>query len=148
MATREDIDGRQTFFGPGRTQNEFGGDIAKHGAFTEVKYLINFDSLPAAEENNDMFTIIPAGAVIDAAYLKVIEAFTGATDLDFGLVEPDGTAIDPDGLVAAAPIAAGNTIIGAGALIGTVIAEDAMLIADAANATAGKAELIVRYLAQ
>ena len=96
---------------------------------------------------------LPAGAYVIAATLLVEVTFTGATaTLDIGTFKAsDGTALDIDGFVAASAVAgltAGADIAGAGAQIGTIIAEDTYVIAtyNTAAFTAGKARCVIEYM--
>lgn len=96
---------------------------------------------------------LPAGAYVIAATLLVEVTFTGATaTLDIGTFKAsDGTALDIDGFVAAEAVAgltAGADIAGAGAQIGTIIAEDTYVIAtyNTAAFTAGKARCVIEYM--
>jgi hypothetical protein len=96
---------------------------------------------------------LPAGAYVISATLLVETTFTGATaTLDIGTFKAsDGTALDIDGFVAAAAVAtltAGADIAGAGAQIGTIIAEDTYVIAtyNTAAFTAGKARCVIEYM--
>lgn len=146
----ENTGGRVTPYGPGRRNGKFGGDVAEHGPVTSYKYEFDFDQLPGFDlTDNDMVLKIPAGSLIKEVYLKVKENFTGATAVDAGLEQPDGTAIDLNGLVVGAAATAGNTLVGTGALVGTVTIDEAIVnVALTGTATAGKAELIVRFVAQ
>ena len=96
--------------------------------------------------------IIPDGARVKAAYIYVETAFAGAgASLRVGALRSDRTtAYDDDGLVAATAVGsltAGATITGAGALINTTLANDALFTATVtgANFTAGKARIRVEY---
>lgn len=88
---------------------------------------------------------IPSGAFIVDAKVDCTTTFDQA--IDVGTMQVDGTAIDANGLVAAATPTAATTTTGAGALIGTKVSQASYLCA-AANTTAptaGSAELVVRY---
>ena len=96
---------------------------------------------------------LPAGAYVISSTLLVETTFTGATaTLDIGTFKAsDGTALDIDGFVAASAVAgltAGADIAGAGAQIGTIIAEDTYVIAtyNMAAFTAGKARCVIEYM--
>ena len=96
---------------------------------------------------------LPAGAYVISSTLLVETTFTGATaTLDIGTFKAsDGTALDIDGFVAASAVAgltAGADIAGAGAQIGTIIAEDTYVIAtyNTAAFTAGKARCVIEYM--
>ena len=96
---------------------------------------------------------LPAGAYVIAATLLVKTTFTGATaTLDIGTFKAsDGTALAINGFVAASAVAgltAGARIAGAGAQIGTIIAEDTYVLAtyNTAAFTAGKARCVIEYM--
>lgn len=96
---------------------------------------------------------LPAGAHVIAATLLVETTFVGATaTLDIGTFgADDGLVLDLDGFVAASAVAtltAGADIAGAGAQIGTIIAEDTYVLPtyNTAAFTAGKARLVVEYM--
>ncbi len=96
---------------------------------------------------------LPAGAYVIAATLLVEVTFTGATaTLDIGTFKAsDGTALAIDGFVSAAAVAtltAGADIAGAGAQIGTIIAQDTYVVAtyNTAAFTAGKARCVIEYM--
>ena len=96
---------------------------------------------------------LPAGAYVIAATLLVEVTFTGATaTLDIGTFKAsDGTALAINGFVAASAVAgltAGADIAGAGAQIGTIIAEDTYVVAtyNTAAFTAGKARCVIEYM--
>jgi hypothetical protein len=96
---------------------------------------------------------LPAGAYVISATLLVEDTFVGATaTLDIGTFKAsDGTVLDIDGFVAAAAVAtltAGADIAGAGAQIGTIIAEDTYVLPtyNTAAFTAGKARCVIEYM--
>lgn len=97
---------------------------------------------------------LPDNAIIRSATLIVLEAFAsaGAPTLDLGLKEQDGTEIDHNGLFAGVALAAintvGNEVAGAGALIGTQLADNgyASINVDVADYTAGKALVEIEYV--
>ena len=96
---------------------------------------------------------LPAGAYVIAATLLVETTFVGATGtLDIGTFgADDGLVLDLDGFVAAEAVAgltAGADIAGAGAQIGTIIAEDTYVVAtyNTAAFTAGKARCVIEYM--
>lgn len=96
---------------------------------------------------------LPAGAYVISATLLVETSFVGATaTLDIGTFKAsDGTALDIDGFVAASAVAgltAGADIAGAGAQIGTIIAEDTYVLPtyNTAAFTAGKARCVIEYM--
>ena len=120
---------------------------------------IRFDEMPAAGAGaafiqGEPAVAIPAGALLRKATLITIDAFTsgGASTLDIGLADADGVAIDADGVAAAVAKTSidgvGEEAVGAGALIGTKMAQNAYLTLTVGTATftAGRAKLIVEYM--
>ena len=96
---------------------------------------------------SELMAFIPAGAGIVSAQILPLGDFDEA--INVGLYEKDGTAIDDDGLVAAATPAVGDGVItGAGDEVGEVADEDSYIVIEAANGapTEGKARLVVTYL--
>jgi len=101
---------------------------------------------------------IPANASIVSATLEILTPFTSTSttsDLNIGLEEGDATAIDVDGLIAAAEATQatiavdGALIAGAGALVGfTIGAEVGQLVVlpSVDDLTAGKGRVIVEYI--
>ena len=97
---------------------------------------------------------LPAGAYVISATLLVEVTFTsgGLATLDIGTFKAsDGTALAIDGFVAASAVAgltAGADIAGAGAQIGTIIAQDTYVVAtyNTAAFTAGKARCVIEYM--
>lgn len=106
---------------------------------------------------------IPARAAILRAYLVASESAAGGTNINVGVYEKDGTAIDADGIFAAvitADMAVGEVTAGNGALVlhsqtlganrtgaASVGADDAFVSLSATGTfTAGKGRIIVEYL--
>lgn len=95
---------------------------------------------------------IPAGAFIKDAVFTVQTAFVGATAvLDLGTKASDGTNVADDGIdsLAIGVIDADNdAVVSDGALIGTVVAADAYIMAtyDTAAFTAGEGTLVIKYI--
>lgn len=95
--------------------------------------------------------VIPNGAVILSATLKVTEAFTSGTDIDIGLYDKDGAAVDAAGIDAAVLTAAltlGAEIACDGADINTVVATTGGVkvgVIRTGTYDAGKAVLEVEY---
>lgn len=136
-----------------------GGTYRTHGALqqTEVKLDLVTDALVATSivgsSSGQLGTIIPGGVRIEAVEIvnEVAATSGGSATLDLGLVRLDRTtAIDIDGLVAAAALAGYNAagerlyltpgITGAGALVGTTTAFPGYIVANYGTAafTAGK----------
>ena len=128
---------------------------ATQKAFTMDLDPVNKD-LPLAADVDQAHPSIPAGALITGAYVLVTEAFTsgGATTLDIGLCQVDGTVIDLDGIdavIAKAALAANLAITCDGVLADgteTVGANDAYVYFTTATGpyTAGKARLVINYV--
>jgi len=149
----ESVGGRQTFFGALPTKNKFGGELASSGQKKELKFPFSYDDLPAVDADNEMLAVLPAGAMITAAYIKVDTAMAGSSGtLTIGTYEADGGgAIDLDGIdvaVAQAALIANTTIVCDGAQIGggIVLAERAAIVAvTGGTVTAGEFTLYVEY---
>ena len=95
---------------------------------------------------------LPKGAYVKSVTLLVETTFVGATaTLDVGTFKAsDGTVLDLDGFIAAEAVAgltAGADIAGAGAQVGTIIAQDTYIVPtyNTAVFTAGKGRLVVEY---
>ncbi len=108
------------------------------------------DSAPTIDRSQAR---LPKGAYIKSATLLVETTFVGATaTLDVGTFKAsDGLVLDLDGLIAASAVAgltAGADIAGAGAQIGTIVAEDTYIVPtyNTAAFTAGRARLVVEYV--
>lgn len=132
---------------------------------TEVKLTLATDALVASSivgsAGGQLGTIIPGGVRIEAVEIvnEVAATSGGAATLDIGLVRLDRTtAIDIDGLVAAAALATFNAagerqyltagITGAGALVGTTTANPGYVVANYVTAafTAGKIAVRVYWM--
>lgn len=134
---------------------------AKHNSAGAVKELVvdfNYDDLPGNDQNDNLILDIPADSLVVDAYGYVTEAFnstSGTTTVDVGLVDFDGGANDPDGLIATFVTAdgssepAGTWVVGAGALVGASVTEEdqqVVVTPSVADLTAGSARVIVRYI--
>lgn len=97
--------------------------------------------------------VIPGGARIVSANLYVETAFTsgGSATLIVGAIRTDRTTTyDADGFIASTAVAsltANATITGAGALVGTTLANDALISTTVGTAafTAGKGVLRIKW---
>lgn len=111
------------------------------------------DAVSATGDQIVQAPVIPNGATILSATIKVTEAFVGATAvLDVGLYDKDGTIVDDDGIDAAVAVAAltlGAEIACDGADVNTVVATTGgVKVAasyDTAAFTAGEAIIEVEY---
>lgn len=142
-------------YGVRTTKQRYGGeiddDVLKVAAWT-----FSYDDLPVGGTDK-LGLSIPAYSKIVSAYIEILTGFTSTsttTDLDIGFEQADGTDIDLDGLFTASVLTQtaiatrGNTYVGAGALIGASIgtaAGELVVTPSAADLTAGKARIIVRY---
>jgi hypothetical protein len=147
----------------------FGTDQAKaarvgapntNGVEQEVIVDVYYDALPSVATGSVMINDIPAcalpsGALLRTATFIVTTAFDSTGNnatLTFGLAKNDGTAIDADGIDVAideADIdAVGDEIACDGALVGTVLANDAYVTVevDTEAFTAGRGKLILKYI--
>lgn len=99
-----------------------GASVSDSGSGQEyiAEYVIDVTELPGQSETDPSLFTFPADAVPTRVDLKVVETLAGGTTLDVGLAEPDGTAVDADGLVAAFTGTTGY-VKGAGALIDTEV---------------------------
>lgn len=110
-----------------------------------------YDAADSGSDSMDRFSelmaYIPAGASIVSAYIAPMSDFDEAVDV--GLYEKDGSAIDADGLVAAAtPTQSGGLVTGAGDEVGSYMSNDAYIVVapNAGDPTSGAARLIVNYI--
>lgn len=157
----EAVGGRQTHFGPRGVDAKWGRGQSRVGQETEVVYDISFDDFPLeASAANEMVYTLPAGAHILEATFVALDAFVGSDGsttnpfITVGLAEPDGTAVDADGLVVIDALTAidaeNETVVGAGALVDTAVAVKSQVVAAldvASSLTAGKGKLYLRYRA-
>ena len=115
-----------------------------------LEYQFSFDDLPVSGVDA-LIPRIPAGSVIRSSILTVVTAMTGTVGtITMGLEQPDGTAIDVDGLdaaVAQAVLIAKASIVGDGALVGVGIgaAEGQVIVTTGGTVTAGKFILRVEF---
>lgn len=150
----EDTGGRQTIYGQLPEDDKFGSAIAGVGREDEVHYVYSFDDLPAVDADNRMVAVIPAGSIITEAYIKVLTAMDGTTGtMTIGTYQSDGGGvIDVDGIdatVAQAALLANVTIVCDGDQVGggIVLAEEtAVVVVTGGTVTAGKFELIIKYI--
>ncbi|HEY6020498.1 MAG TPA: hypothetical protein VIY48_11515 [Candidatus Paceibacterota bacterium] len=138
-----------------------GGEVDFDGRHL-TKAVIDLTALPTVASGNQQIilenSVIPAGAIVEQVDMLVEKAAVGVNaTLDIGFVKPDRTTEnDFNGLIAARATAAmtlglliettsGGTA--AGALLGTKIASDGILTANAntADFTAGKVEVRIYW---
>jgi hypothetical protein len=159
MGTWTNYDGLRIKIGASEANVTQGGEVNVSGIH-EVQVRFNATSLGTATALIEPGVIIPKGARIDEVVVVAETAATsgGAAALNVGLVRLDNsTAIDEDGLVAALALStinvagekntltAGTT--GAGALVGTTLANAGKIVADYDTAayTAGVILVRVRF---
>lgn len=149
-------DGLAVGFGPRTETTACGFRIAPGDGQTEKLY-VNFgyaDLDTSLSTTSDFIVygpVIPNGALILSATLKVTEAWTTGTDIDIGLYDEAGAAVDAAGIDAA--VAAGALTLGAeiacdGADVNTVVATTGGVklgVIRTGAFDAGKAVLEVEY---
>jgi hypothetical protein len=146
-------DGLVVGFGT-RTVDRHAHKIADNGP-TQKLYM-DFDwsdlgtSLAATDPQLTQGPVMPSGAVVLSATIKVTEAFAGGTDIDLGTYNSEtGAAINAAGIDAAVLTAAltlGAEIACDGAIINTALAADSKLgVISTGTFTAGKAVVEVEY---
>lgn len=158
MTVWTNADGLEVRFGLDQAQRGMVGLINTNNHEQELRVLIDADEINALTKTvvgGSHNVMLPAGVIIQSAKLTVTEAFDSAGDaltLTIGMEKKDGTEIDNDGIDAAIAQAAidaiGDDIACDGALIGTKLAADGFFSVTVAGAaaTAGKAELIVKFI--
>lgn len=151
-------DGLVVGFGARDSKNDAGATVRTEGNVEVFSMILDYDNLPAAAGTapSSKSIPIPANSYIHSATLRVLDAFTsaGATTLDIGFVDEDGTAIDQDGIDAAIAKtvidAEGDTVQCDGDLVNglvTVGTDDAYISTNVGTGpyTAGQAELTIEY---
>lgn len=152
-----DAFGMKVTYGAGESK-DLNGCVSEvtFGAIHQISVALDFDNLgvPSVTDLTIRSAKIPAGSAILSAYLVVTKAAaTAATTVDIGTVELNGTAIDADGLIDGATLAAGVKAGGdaSEALIDTIVAKDSYIkIAPSATTAAAlgglQGKLIVEYV--
>ena len=121
-----------------------GGSGDKHTY--ELEYDIDVAEGTVNSDADPSVVTLPVGSVITKVEVFVKEDLAGGTDFSLGLIEPDGTAILADGLVADSTLdTAGDYVVGAGASLDTPLTEAAQLLLSGSR-TAGKLLVRVRYI--
>lgn len=137
------------------------GEYKTYGRLRDIEVKISLATLGTGSTILSDVTFFPKGARIEEVEVVVETAATGATAvLNLGLIRTDRTtAYDADGFLAAFPLAsmdaAGEKTVvrvgstGAGAFIGTTLANVGLLVADYDTAafTAGVIKVRIRYYA-
>lgn len=148
-------DGLVVGFGTRDSSNENSATVRTQGNVNIWQFPLNYDNLPTIGTAPSSKAIpIPAAAVIQRATFTVTEAFAGGTNIDFGLMDAAGTAIDDDGLdvavLTAAIDAVGEVVQMDGALVGSALdvgTVDAYFgTVVTGTYTAGKGILLVEYV--
>ena len=162
-------DGLRITFGAERAEPHNGGAISTMGAqklieatIADLSELADTPEVVGREDGGASYGVfVPKGAVIEKVEIFTSVAADGAGDagvLDLGFIRTDlaATEIDYDGIAANLPQAnmeAGETHVitlgatGAGALIGTALAHNGLLVAsyDTAAFTAGAIKIRIFY---
>lgn len=136
-------DGLYVKFGNEQGTSGIAGEYQTAGPQRMTEFTINLVALGTAAAILDDNVTLPSGARIEKIEIvtKTAVTSTGAAALNIGLVRTDrSTTYDEDGLIAALAItaynAAGETVeitagsTGAGALIGTTLANTGLVVAD------------------
>lgn len=145
MSREQSSIGSSIYYGPRTTDKKTGRAIGMTSGVEYLEIEFDYDDLPGADANDAVIAQIPQGAYILGGYVDVTTAVTGATAFQIGLIEPDGTAIDADGLEASSTLTAGMQTLG-GALVGTKLAEAGQIVASfTGTATAGAFKVRVEY---
>lgn len=148
-------------FGTTKTAAHTGGEYRNNGLLREVEIKITLANLTQTETIQDDTVFIPSGARIQEVELITQTAGVTGTAIDVGLIRSSDrtTAIDYDGLLAAAPIAIFNlagertvftaattvpaSATGTGALIGTTLTNVGHISASMTDATAFTAGVVL-----
>lgn len=122
-------DGLEVGFGVRDSKNENAATIQTTGNIVLWQFPLDYDQVDiiGTDVPSSKSVPIPANATILRGNLRVTTAFAGGTNVNLGLMNSAGTAIDADGLdaaVATAALTAGAVVTFDGALIGTRIAAD------------------------
>lgn len=102
------INGVPNNFGVPASVNKKGAIIQDDGIYRTAVYEFTYDDLPTNSSTDVGVLTLPAYITVVEAMLLVETAFAGGTSYDVGLVQPDGTAIDADGIFVAVPLASIN----------------------------------------
>lgn len=159
MAT-EFINGVRTSFGVVTTEKKTPAEVVTSGIRRELKVTFDYANLPgptAGAAYDAVQSYIPAGAIVTAAYMRILTSFSstsGTTVIDVGTKTAAGAAIQLAGLINDVGGAAdGSNVghyVGAGVSIGVMVdpANDAYITVtpSVADLTAGKAVLVVEYV--
>ena len=135
-------------YGPRGTDTKYGGQSKSTGKIKRAEWTFTYDDLPVAASNN-LGHQIPANATIVSAKFIADEAWTTGTALNVGLYKADGSGVvDADAFDAIANPAAGDVVVGDGALVGASIgsvAAELQVTDTVGDYDGGKATVIVEY---
>ena len=135
------------------------GAVQNQGAtvYPPLNYIvldIDLADLDAAYTADPLDPVIPAGSTITRAVAVTKEAAAGGTSINIGLYNAStDAAVDADGVFAAAALAdfaaVGDTVQGAGALVGSGLGTSAndtrVGIVPTGTFTAGKVKVFIEY---
>ncbi len=176
MATTEiwdNDDGLVIKFGTERSKQPRAGEVVTAGAVKTLTMDVGFadvlNNVPGAGfdvdsdagGNFDSFSgfqaFIPASSLVIRATFFALTDWAdsaGTMDIDVGVYQKDGTAIDADGLIVAmleGDLDVGELVEGAGAIVGTTVglldAYIAITETGSATLSAGTGRLVVEYIA-
>jgi hypothetical protein len=122
-------------YGPRETGEGRSGSIRTAGVEKQLELYFTHDTASIVS------AVIPAGSIVLSVTADVVEAFTGASDLDVGT---DGSETSNGADLAVTAGVYKGTL--SGTWNGTVLAADTTVgVAITGNATAGKAKVVVTY---
>ncbi len=142
-----------THYGVRDIENVLPSEHVTHENHVVQHLVFNFDDLPV-NGLDEAILRIPANSFMVSATLRVITPLAGSTPtVTIGLTEPDGTAIDADGIdvaiAASALSSVGETVLCDGALVGKLDGIGAergqLVVTTGGTVTAGKFSLEIEY---
>jgi len=142
-----------THYGTREIEDVLPSKFAKDNGEVKLVHTFSFDDLPVVGLDEAILRI-PANAYIVRATLRVLTPLAGTTPtVTIGLTEPDGTAIDADGIDVAIAVTAldaiGETVLCDGALVaglaGIGTADGQIVVTTGGTVTAGKFVLETVY---
>lgn len=160
MPTWTNNDGLYIKYGPDEVISQNGGEYRATGNLRVIEVEFEATKLGTGSSILSDVVKVPKGARIEKVEVVAETAFTsgGAATLNIGLVRTDRTTVyDADGLVAALALSALNVTgelntlsvgsTGAGAFVGTTLANAGLIVADYDTAayTAGKGKVRIHF---
>lgn len=157
----ENDDGLVIGFGTRDVEGKRGGNVRTSGEKEQLVVEFSYDDLPEGGNLVDAdgsYVRIPENSLILDAYFEVLEAFADGTSYDIGLDEPDGTAIDADGLwdsldlsdinsVGDRSVASDHGGTNSGTLCNSAISEPGVLVVtESGSFTSGRARVVIEYI--